>query len=212
MPTDRTLPAALNPRSRFSLVVAVAGLGGAVAFFLPFAYSTSPFEAAGTLWARDAFFRGLWHLGVPAVLPILIAAASIRWIASGRCTRAECLVGYLAAFAAASCLLSLYFVRDGSEGEPSTLLEWLLLVFTWVGPAAGVLLLWRNSRRGVRGAPNAIMAMQIVYVVVAVYGLVGFGSSGLEIGGWLTVVTTAAYLAQICAVSAAAPSLPSHGE
>jgi hypothetical protein len=46
MPVDRTLPAAHNPRSRFSLVVAIAGLAGVAGIFLPFAYAVSPLDAA----------------------------------------------------------------------------------------------------------------------------------------------------------------------
>ncbi len=212
MPIDRPMPAALDPRSAFSRAIAIAGLAGAAGFFLPFAWSTSPFEAASTLWARDSFFTGLWHLGVPAAMPILVAVASIRWISSGRCTRAECLVGYLAALGAAACLLSVYFVRGGDGSGPTGFFEWSMLVVTWVGPAAGVYLVWRNSRCGVHGAPNAILAMQIVYVVVVVCGLAGFASDGLEIGGYLVVLTTVAYLAQIAAVSIAAPRALTNGQ
>jgi hypothetical protein len=42
MPVDRALPAAHNPRSRFSLSVAIVGSAGVVAIFLPFTWGISP--------------------------------------------------------------------------------------------------------------------------------------------------------------------------
>ena len=44
MPVDRALPAAHNPRSRFSLSVALVGSAGVVAIFLPFTWGISPLK------------------------------------------------------------------------------------------------------------------------------------------------------------------------
>lgn len=57
MPVDRALPAAHDPRSRFSLVIAIVGLAGVAAVFLPFTFNTSPLDAVGTL----PFLRGDEH-------------------------------------------------------------------------------------------------------------------------------------------------------
>lgn len=57
MPVDRALPAAHDPRSRFSLVIAIVGLAGVAAVFLPFTFNTSPLDAMGTL----PFLRGDEH-------------------------------------------------------------------------------------------------------------------------------------------------------
>jgi hypothetical protein len=201
MPVDRRLPAAHNLRSRFSLAVAIIGLAGVAAIFLPFTYGTSPLSAT---------FDGLWQFGVPAMLAILVTVESFRWVVTGRLTRAERIVGYLAALVAAGCFLSIY-LPDGngdSAWGPSGFSEWFMFLVSWVGSAAGVCLLWRNTRTGVPSAANAIAAMQIVYAIVAVFCIVAFASEGRQIGAYLVAVTTLVYLVQIVAVSVAAPGHP----
>jgi hypothetical protein len=210
MRVDRALPAAHDPRSRFSLVVASVGLAGVAAVFLPFTFNVSPLDAAGTLpflRGDEHFLGGLWRLGVPLFLATLVTAGTFRRVVSGRLTRAELVVGYLAALVAAACLLSIFldFGSDDVRSLPSGFIEWFMLAFPWVGSAAGVYLLRRNSRAGVPDAANTIAAMQIVYVIVAVFCLVIYASSGWQTGAYLVAVTTLVYLVQIVAVSVAAP-------
>ena len=209
MPVDRALPAAHNPRSRFSLVVAIAGLAGVAAILLPFAYDVSPFSAAGMLFSRGQLFGDLWHWGVPAMLAILVTAGTFLWARAGQLTRAERLIGYLSALIAACCLLST-FLPSGSNDFPeaaSGVVDWSLALFPWMGSAVGVALILRNTRTGVPDAANVIAAMQIVYVIVAVDCLVTWASEG-QIGAYLVAVTTLVYMTQIVAVSVAAPGHP----
>jgi hypothetical protein len=204
MPATRLLPAAHNPRSPFSLVVTVVGLAGVAAFFLPFVSDVSPLAVVAAMFSDDSYLNQLWRFGLPLLLAMLVTAATIRWDISSRFTRAERLAAYLAALLAACCALSssfLYLVEDA----PSTFLEWFMMAFLWVGSAAGGYLLWRNSRTGVPSTSNAIAAMQVVYLVVAVYCLVGFRSLGWEVGAYLVAITTLVYLTQIVAISVAAP-------
>ena len=209
MPVDRALPAAHDPRSRFSLMVAIVGLAGVASIFLPFTYAVSPLDAAGTLpflRGDEHFLGGLWRLGVPFLLAILVTVGTFRRIVSGRLTRAERVVGYLAAWVAACCFLSLYlpYGNDDPARAPSSVSEWFMFLVSWVGSAVGAYLLWRNLRRGVPHAANVIPAMQIVYAIVAVFCLVAFASEGWQIGAYLVAVTTLVYLVQIVAVSVAA--------
>jgi hypothetical protein len=213
MPVDRALPAAHDPRSRFSLVVASVGLSGVAAVFLPFTFNVSPLDAAGTLpfLRGDAhFLGGLWRLGVPFSLAILVTVGTFRRIVLGPLTPAELVVGYLAALVAACCFLSLYlpYGNDDPARAPSGFSEWFMFLVSWVGSAAGAYLLWRNLRRGVPHAANVISAMQIAYAIVAVFCLVAFASEGWQIGAYLVAVTTLAYMAQIVAVSVAALGHP----
>ena len=201
MPIDRALPAAHNPHSRFSLVVAIIGLAGVAAIFLPFTYGTSPLSL---------IFDGLWPFGVPAMLAILVTLGSFRWIVTGRFSRAERLSAYLAALVAAGCFLSMY-LPDGngdSAWGPSSFSDWFMFLVSWVGSAAGACLLWRNTRTGVPDAANGLAAMQVVYVIVATLSFVVFGKYGWQIGAYLVAVTTLVYLVQIVAVSMAAPGHP----
>ena len=209
MPVDRALPAAHDPRSRFSLIVAIVGLAGVAAVFLPFTFNVSPLDAAGTLpfLRGDAhFLGGLWRLGVPLILAILVTVGTVRRVVSGPLTRAELVVGYLAALVAACCFLSLFFAfgSDNARRAPSGLIDWFMVAFPWAASTAGGYLLWRNSRVGVPGAANAIASMETVYVIVAVICLTIYASRELQIGAYLVAVTTLVYLVQIVAVAATA--------
>jgi hypothetical protein len=209
MPVDRALPAAHDPRSRFSLVIGIIGLAGVAAILLPFAYDVSPFSAAGTLFSRGQLFGDLWHWGVPAMLAILVTAGTFLWARAGRLTRAERLIGYLSALIAACCLLST-FLPSGSNDFPdaaSGVSEWSLVLFPWMASAAGVALIWRNARTGVPDAANTIAAMQIVYAIVAVDSLVTWAREW-QVGAYLVAVATLVYMTQIVAVSVAAPGHP----
>ena len=209
MPVARPLPAAHDPRSGFSLVVAVVGLAGVASIVLPFTYNVSPFGAAGTLFSRDSFLGELWRLGIPFLLAILVTAGAFRLALSGRFTRTERLVGYLAAMGAACCLLSI-FLPYGSNNfvsAPSGAFEWFMTVFPWMASAAGIALVWRNAQAGVPEGANVIAAMELVYVTVAVICLVSYAGEW-QIGACLVALTTLVYLAQIAAVSVAAPRHP----
>jgi hypothetical protein len=216
MPVDRALPAAHDPRSRFSLVVAIVGLAGVPAVFLPFTSDTSPLKVAAQFpllrrGPADYFLGGLWWLGVPLMLAILVTLGSFRWIGTGRFSRAERLSAYLAALVAAGCFLSpfisfLFLFVNGHFTWPTWGLPgWFLVMVSWVGSAAAAYLLWRNLRRGVPDAVNAVAAMQVVYAIVAVFCMVAFASDGWQIGAYLVAVTTLVYLIHIVAVSVAAP-------
>ena len=215
MPVDRALPAAHDPRSRLSLIVAIVGLAGVPAVFLPFTSDTSPLKVAAQFpllrqGPADYFLGGLWRLGVPLMLAILVTAGTFRWVVSERLTRAERVAGYLAALVAAACFLSIFFTygSDDAQSAPSGFIEWFMVALPWVASAAGAYLLRRNSRAGVPDAVNVIAAMQIVYVSVAVICLAAYASSGWQIGAYLVAVTTLVYLVHIVAVSMAAPGHP----
>jgi hypothetical protein len=213
MGVDRALPAAHDPRSRFSMVIAFVGLAGIAGVFLPFTFNTSPLDAAGTLpfLRGDAhYLEGLWRLGVPLSLAILVTIGTFRWVVSGRLTHVELVVGCLAALVADCCFLSLYlpYGIDDPARAPSGFSQWFMFLVSWAGSAAGAYLLWRNLRRGVPHAASVISAMQIVYAIVAVFCMVAFASEGRQIGAYLVAVTTLAYMAQVLAVAVAAPGRP----
>jgi hypothetical protein len=211
MLTDRPVPVAHNPRSALSVIVAVVGLAGVAALFLPLAWNTSPLAAAGTLpflpGGGDSYLQGLWRLGVPFLLALLVSAGAMRRLVSRRFSRAERVLAYLAALVAACCLLSLFVPGGSGDGRssPSSVMDWFMVAFPWAGLAAGAYLLRRNSRTGVPDAANAVTAMQLVYVIVAILCLVAYASVGWQVGAYLVALTTLAYLAQIVAVFVAAP-------
>jgi hypothetical protein len=150
--------------------------------------------------------------GVPALLALLVTAGAIRWVASGRLSRAERFVSYLAALVAACCILSLSaaFVvslltgHGSADNGPSGAIEWFTFAFPWLGLVAGIYLLRRNARTGVPDAVNAIAAMQVVYVIAAIFCFAVWGTFGWQVGAYFVAVTTVAYLVQIVGFSVAA--------
>ncbi len=199
MPTDR--PAAGNSRAGFSLLLTIAGVAGIPGAFLPFTWNTSPLDAARTLPLMKGYFgEGLWALGVPLLLAVPVAAASIRWHLARRLSRLERVSAYLMALVALCCFLCIYL---SGENPPSSFSEWSLFAFGLAAPAVGASLLFRNRRRGVPLDAGPIAAMQMVYVTVAIFCLGAFGHERWQIGAYLVALTTAAYLAQIVAVSVA---------
>lgn len=190
MPTDRRLPAPHNPRSVFSLVVAIVGLAGVVALFLPFAWGTS---LLGQLKLQ-------WMLLLSVLLPIPVSALTARWVVSGTSSRAERLVAYLvASFVACWYLfgvIALYFQYPRNA--------WSLVLYVGVGLMVSAGLLALNWWRGVPSTVNAIVAMQMVYVLSALFILLAAGERRGGVGTHFVEVTRWVYIVQILAVSVAA--------
>ena len=198
MPTDRS--AAGNSRAGFSLLLTIAGVAGIPGAFLPFTWNISRSTRPVRSLMKGYFGEGLWALGVPLLLAVPVAAASIRWHLARRLSRLERVSAYLMALVALCCFLCIYL---SGENPPSSFSEWSLFAFGLAAPAVGASLLFRNRRRGVPLDAGPIAAMQMVYMTVAIFCLGAFGHERWQIGAYLVALTTAAYLAQIVAVSVA---------
>lgn len=201
--TTTPSPRVASPhRSIFSIAVGLVGLAGVAAIWLPFAYSTSP--------ARAVTDGDLWYLAVPFLLAIPITAAYAWWTASGRLpTGAQWGARVLAACSMAVTAL-FYASTVRKENWPdSGAKDWAAFLMP-LAIAAGWALLAYRWRPGPQTAtaPEAIALMEVAYLVNAVLCLLAFAGE-FDLGGWISLVVSAAYAAHaIVVVKRSVPGSP----
>jgi hypothetical protein len=181
------------------LVITWAGLvSGVGAILLPFAYSTSAWEAT---------FEGeLWPVAVPFYLALAIGVASLGTTRSGLAMAGLRVVGWIAA-AASGAVTTYFFLSSALREPPSLVWEWFGLAALLAVLAAGAVLVLRRGR-----AARSILAMQVAYVANVQGCLFGFAGEW-QSGAWCALVTVLLYVVQIGAEmnrKSAAP-VPSNG-
>lgn len=164
-----------------------ASLIGIVAFFLPFAYDTSPFQA---IHSAD-----VWWLGVPFLVPFV--AVWLRTTEMHRGTVGQGLRRFVYGWSVATLLvtLSLYvaLVRDW----PSAPGEWILFFIPLAGLIAGGVI-WRRDRDTAeleRWRP--FLALRLAYLPNAAFCLAAFGNRNAGVGAYLVLATTLIYAADV---------------
>jgi hypothetical protein len=196
--TAAPLPAPHRHRSAFSIGVAVVALVGVPAIWLPFGYGISPASAL-----FDNGFFHLWPLAWPHLLAIPIAAALLRWAASGRLSKAERCCGRLLA-AGACCVTGSLFVEPFFDGNwPASAGDWTAFLVP-LAMLAGVVALAVRVPHGGRAADglDAIVMMEMAYlpnVALCVQAATG-GGEHLQVGGYAVLLTSGVYLVQILAL------------
>ena len=119
--TAAPLAAPRRHRSPLSIGIAVVAFAGVPAIWLLFGRDVTP---ASSLF--EGGFLRLWPLAWPCLLAIPIAAALVRWIASGRLSAAERWAGrLLAAGAAELAFLAMAHQRLGQRDAALAALEQL---------------------------------------------------------------------------------------
>jgi hypothetical protein len=181
-------------RTPFVVIAALSSLAGAVAIWLPFAWSTSPAEA---------LFEGdLWYLAAPFLLAVPIAAAWIwtlleRSLQPGAQWAARVLAGCAMA---PTALFYAEAVREANFSS-SSLGEWLWLLVPLVLAAGWVALMirWRPGRRDA-GAPEAIALMEAAFLPNAFLCLVAF-TDQRQIGWYVSIAVSAGFAAHVVATA-----------
>ena len=173
------------------LVLAIVGISGIVALFLPFTYDVSPM--------MGVIDEGFWPLSFPFFLSIAVSAASVRWITSGSFSKLESATAYIVSSATAG--ITLAWITDAfsaAGSEPSSIGMWLIVITPTVVLLLGTYLLVRELRRkGLQGF-CPVLALQIAYLGNAVFCLLAFANDlGWQAGAYLSLVTAVAYLIQI---------------
>jgi hypothetical protein len=192
--TAASITAPRRHRSAVNIGIALVALAGVPAIWLPFAYGITP---AGSL------FDDLWPLAWPHLLAIPIAAALVRWVASGRLSNSERWCGR--AFAAgACCVTGSLFVEPLFDGSwPSDADGWTTFVAALAMLAGGAALSLRVLRSGeAPGGLDAIVMMELAYlpnVALCVLAAAG-GGERLQIGAYAVLLTAAAYGTHVLAV------------
>jgi len=173
------------------IVLTVVGMAGIVGLFLPFVWDVSPL-----LVIAEAELE-LWPIAAPGFLSILVFAGSVRWIISGSLSRPERVIGY--AMGLGYVLTYLHFMISSFGLAGSEVLLQMLTPIPIV--LLGTLGLVRNGRDGTARPFNPVLAMQTAYLANSVFCLWAFSTDGLQIGAYLILVASLAYLTQIVLVT-----------
>ena len=181
-------------------VLTVLGLSGVVLLFLPFdddevlatvffKWLPPPLPPFRRTFNVDLLF---WVLAPFVLLPFAIFAGYLRWLLTGRLSRGEAGAGYALALLFA-CSLVLVLLVD------SLLLDWSVEhVYPLVAFGAGAGFVIQNLRTATPPVPNALVAMQVVYLPLALFLIpFAFLAGRVQIGWYLAIVTVLAYSAQI---------------
>jgi hypothetical protein len=192
-------------------VLTVLGLSGVVLVFLPFTHDVAPILVVppplppfrGFLNFGDIF----WFATPFVLLPFAISAGYLRWSLTGRLSRGEARVGYALALMAAAAVVLVELVdwldeitcreSDGWCMDSSSMFKLgVLVIYPLAAFAAGAGFVIKNIRDSTQSLPNALVAMQVVYVPLALF-LILVGFDDPQIGWYLAIVTVLVYGAQI---------------
>jgi hypothetical protein len=182
-------------RSPIQWFLTIAGLSGIVSIFLRFTSDVSPLEAAYSFFEYPSL-EGLWVLGAPFLLSVVISASVIRWNLTGRSSLLEQIITYLIGLSMMAVVISSNF-RFLSEGKYGMSAIFLI---------AGIFLVVRNHRLGEFKNLSPIMLMQTAYLGNGIFCLIGFcrgvfGGGGFgegwQIGAYFTIATVIVYAAQM---------------
>jgi hypothetical protein len=194
---------------------------GIAAILLPFGFvypkgddlgallSLADLVGGGISSVKDALRQAPFFL---LLLPIPIFVVYLQWHLTGRLAAWVWRTGYtLAAVAGAVLLVWIgWFTLEIFSGEGTLevqdVVEYGVFVLSGIIPLSlGAWWVMRNRRAGVPDAPNALFALQVVYVADALTLLVAFipygntwmAGTGWEIGALFVLLTVVTYVVQI---------------
>jgi len=112
--------------------------------------------------------------------------------------------------AAASIILLCLFIADGflARGVPTRVWDWVDLLITLAVAAIWAFLMVRWWPKNLEtGALEAIALMEVAYLATAVICLLSFSVPRLDLnsGGYLVLLASVAYAAQVLAISISTP-------
>ncbi len=174
-------------RSLFQRILACVGLTGIAAIFLPI--DQHDFVLWKMIWSLDipslCFFQ-------PLLLTIPITGATIRWLKAGKLTRLEHVLSYV--IAAGSASLMFWPFRD--IGLFTYWTAWIFLACIIVILMIGGVIVVFNIRFGVYKSWSPIMAMQTVYLNMAIPVLC-YDWGNYRLGEYCMLLTAVAYIEQM---------------
>jgi hypothetical protein len=183
--------------SALTIGIAVVAFAGVPAIWLPFGRDVTPASAL-----FEGGFLRLWPLAWPCLLAIPIAAALLRWMASGRLSNTERWAGRLLA-ASAACVTGSIFVEPFSDGNsPSSAADWTVFLVALAMLAGwAALSLWALRSGRAPGGLDAVVMMELAYLPnVVLCVLVATSWGALQIGAYAVLLTSAAYGVHVLAV------------
>ena len=173
------------------LVLAIVGIAGIVALFIPFTADISPMVAI--------FTGSFWQLALPLFLTIPILVASIRLAMTNSLSKLESAIAYILGGTAIGNTVFWQAVGFAEEPDaPSDPFAWLGLALMLVVPLLGIALLIRDLRKKRLQGYRPVLALQAAYLGNTILCLIVFANDpGWQAGAYLSLVTAIAYLLQI---------------
>lgn len=181
-------------RPSLHVVVAIAGIAGIVALFLPFTGGISPISAIfdGIIWVPE-----IWRLALPFFLAIPILVASIRLAVTNSLSKLETAIAYILGGAAVGNFVSWLAVGVAKEPDADPA-AWLGLAIMIAPLLLGIALLVRDLRTKRMQGYRPVLALQVAYFGNTIFCLVVFaGTQGWQAGAYFSLVTAIAYFIQI---------------
>ena len=144
----------------------------------------------------------LRFLAWPYLLAIPIAAALVRWMASGRLSNAERWSGRLLAAGAACVTGSIWVESLSAASWPRSAADWTAFLVPLAMLAGGAALsLWVPRSGRAPGGLDAIVMMELAYLPnVVLCVLVATSLGALQIGAYAVLLTATAYVVHALAV------------
>jgi hypothetical protein len=180
---------------RIQLYLIIAGGIGIIAIFLPFTFNLSPWAAALASFRGEIFMNEIWHIALPAFLPVLITIATLRWLIKETLSLSERMIAYVLSATSVCITLSLLL----KNGWPKEIKDWFIIVIPVIALVFGIFVLLRNRHNTTLTPFLTIIAMQIAYMVNCLLCLTGF-FGGWQIGAYCSLVTVIVYLIQMILV------------
>jgi drug/metabolite transporter superfamily protein YnfA len=174
----------------------VLGLSGVAAVFLPFVETYVPLGVVLDPPEEDLALRV--SVGPFVVLPFVIFTGYLRWLLTGYLSRWERALAYALALIGALSLPVYGVLYESSGSLDKDALLWLLPLL--VVYAANAWFIAQSERNDTSSAPRALAAMQLVYLVFALFWLTLliteplFDEAGS--GAYLAAVTVVVYTLQ----------------
>ncbi len=187
--------------SKIPRITALIGLVGLTSLFLPFAEDESPLTVLGD----RSLFVSVWRITLPFFLALPVSAYSFRLAIAGAMTRCESALAFAVSMSVACLTLSLCFDLRGLTGFR----DWLSIAVIPVLLLAGLFIMVKNWRGGVIHGMNALVSLQISYLINCVVCLIAFFGEW-QPGAYCALLTTFVYGYQIIGVSRTAANSGYH--
>jgi len=172
------------------LGLTLVGFAGVAGVFLPFTYDYSPLRAVGE--------SDLWKLGAPFFLSVFVAIASLRWITSGRFSRAERVASYTLSVLTAGVILWMWVEVIGPRPRID---DWGFILIPPVTFLTAVFLVIVGSINGGARGFSPVAALQVPYLGNCLLLLIEFARHW-QLGAWFSLITASAYVLQIFLIRA----------
>ena len=189
------------------LLLTIAGAIGIAAIFLDFSWSTSPYDLILSNTSLE-----YWWIALPAILPVLVFFASLRWLFSQSVSKTEHSIAWLFGILGAltGCFTLYRWIKDIGVW-PDEIKERFSIILPIVTLGLGFYILVKTRRNTFLNPFRSILCMQIAYIASSLLFLISYWDGwqnnstwglwgGWHIGAYCFLITVLIYLTQIALI------------